>query len=153
MGLLKFDGDGVRELYEHARGCTDFKGAYGQKPIPSLFLVHDDGVYLMSAGKPHLPNPDKPKMSKVVYAEGCNPDTDEDWWDASRALVGGDDFAEALPLDLFEAILSLGLVGIDIVINLGETRLTVSYTGGKKKQKQEPPEALPVGDDLDFGDF
>ena len=150
MGLLKFDYDEVRELYDHALSCEEFKGAYGQKPVPSLFLVHDQGVYLMSAGIPHLPNTaGKPESSKVAYAEGCSPD-DDDWWDEARRLVGGDDFAEVLPLNLFEQVLGLGLVDIRITVNLGATRLTVSYTGCKKTQKKKKTKAAPVGDDLDF---
>jgi hypothetical protein len=57
--------------------------------------VHDDGVYLMSNGEPR--DIVEGESSFVAHAKGCNPKTDPDWWDVSRALVGGDDFGECLP--------------------------------------------------------
>lgn len=52
-----------------------------------LLLVHDQGIYIMSMSQPV-------GARTIVYAEGCNPDTDADWWNTSRHLVGGDDFGE-----------------------------------------------------------
>lgn len=52
-----------------------------------LLLVHDQGVYIMSAQQPV-------GKRTIVYAEGCNPENDADWWETSRRLVGGDDFGE-----------------------------------------------------------
>ncbi len=52
-----------------------------------LLLVHDQGVYIMSMAQPV-------GQRTIVYAEGCNPDIDADWWERSRRLVGGDDFGE-----------------------------------------------------------
>lgn len=59
-----------------------------------VMLVKDHGLYLMSniSGKP----------SPLAYAAGCNPDTDEDYYENSRQIAGGDDFCEYLPLDLFK---------------------------------------------------
>lgn len=50
-----------------------------------LLLVHDQGVYIM---------PQPVGKRTIVYAEGCNPETDGTWWETSRRLVGGDDFGE-----------------------------------------------------------
>lgn len=143
MGKLVFDGEAVREQVEHARRCTNFRKAYGQESEPALFLVHDHGVYLMSAGIPHLERPDKPESSKVVYAEGCNPDTQEfnDWWENSRELVGGDDFVEMIPLEHFTRLFDSGLQDIRIVINLSADKLVVSFTGGRKIPKARRQEA------------
>jgi hypothetical protein len=71
-----------------------------ETPRPCLFFVHDNGVYLMSNGEPRdLLDPADPQSSAyVVYAEQCNPTIDDDWWENSRDLVGGDDFVEALPI-------------------------------------------------------
>jgi hypothetical protein len=74
-------------------------GWSGDEPTPALFFVHDEGVYLMSNGEPG----DLKSRSEIglyaAYAEGCDPDLHEDdWWDTSRALVGGDDFAEVIPV-------------------------------------------------------
>jgi hypothetical protein len=149
VGRLIFDGEAVREQVEHAKRCTHFRRAYGQEPEPSLFLVHDSGVYLMSAGIPHLEREDEPESSKVVYAAGCNPDTDEDYYQEAAELVGGDDFVEMLPLDTFEKLFALGLKNIKVVVDLTPTQIVVSYTGGEK-QKKPKTVRMPVGiDDLD----
>ena len=64
-------------------------------PGPSLLFVHDQGLYLMSNGHPNLPD-----QNRTVYADGFSPHTVpfEEWWEAARDLVGGDDFVEALPV-------------------------------------------------------
>lgn len=54
-----------------------------------LLLVHDHGVYIMSTAQPV-------GQRTIVYAEGCHPENDPDWWETSRNLVGGDDFGEPI---------------------------------------------------------
>lgn len=71
-------------------------------PAPGLLFVHDQGVYLMSNGRPADTDDSKPSGSSyVVYAAGCNPHDEQcdDWYETSRDLVGGDDFVEVLPLE------------------------------------------------------
>lgn len=84
MSKLVFKASEVTRISEHAI-LTE-----GQ-----VLLVRDQGIYLMSNGKPL----DKVEgdSSYVVYALGCNPNTDAEWYDTASDLVGGDDFAEALP--------------------------------------------------------
>lgn len=67
-------------------------------PPPALHFVHDQGLYLMSNGRPSQPKDDP---NRVIYAEGFNPEKEafEDWWEGARAIVGGDDFVEPLPID------------------------------------------------------
>ncbi|PDS41343.1 hypothetical protein CO662_29330 [Rhizobium anhuiense] len=80
-----------------ARGRTDaeanggFRDPYyglrpGKDQKPGLWLVGDHGVYLMSNGK--LLDGAKPL---VVYAEECDPSTNDDWFDVKRRTFGGDD--------------------------------------------------------------
>lgn len=52
-------------------------------------LVHDQGVYIMCIDQPR-------EHRVIVYAKGCNPEKDADWWHTSARLVGGDDFGEDL---------------------------------------------------------
>jgi hypothetical protein len=52
-----------------------------------LTLVGDHGIYLMSFDE-KVPEGDK---RTIVYAEGCNPEKDEDFYDNKHALYGGDD--------------------------------------------------------------
>lgn len=50
-----------------------------------MYIVKDHGAYVMPA---NMTQEDK---SCLVYADGHNPEVDEDWW------VGGDDYAERVP--------------------------------------------------------
>jgi hypothetical protein len=107
MNKLVFNATEVKRVVEHA---IETKG--------NVMLVHDQGVYLISNGKP-LDKIDEQK-NYVVYAHGCNPETDADWYDTAHALVGGDDFAEELPFkdDMKEQI-DLGVA--ELVIQINET--------------------------------
>jgi hypothetical protein len=84
MPSLVFKSTALRRVVEHA-----------VKHHANVLLVHDDGVYLMSAGEPR--DIESGSKSYVCYANKCNPTLDAEWWDNSRALVGGDDFGESLP--------------------------------------------------------
>lgn len=66
---------------------------YGTRPgegeRPGLWLVGDQGVYLLSNGK--LAEGHK---ALVVYCEECHPVGNPDWWDYKRRWFGGDDGIE-----------------------------------------------------------
>lgn len=68
-----------------------------KKLPPSLLLVHDHGVYLMSGGVPMLEDPNRPGTATVTYAAGLDPNAD---YDDVRDAVGGDDFVERIPLSM-----------------------------------------------------
>jgi hypothetical protein len=111
MGKLIFSAKDVRRVVEHSLaapeqgqmviGIKRGELQYGLPEAPSVLLVHDDGVYLMSNGKPRdLVSGDDGKgggRSFCAYAKGCDPSRDAECWDTSRMLVGGDDFGETLP--------------------------------------------------------
>jgi Protein of unknown function (DUF3085) len=119
MTLLTFMAADVRRVVEHSINAprqseqlVDYDRET-HKPItapveaPAVLLVHDQGVYLMSNGEPRdivdadatgrKDEASNEGRSFCVYAAGCDPDADEDWYDTARALVGGDDFGETLP--------------------------------------------------------
>jgi len=73
-------------------GLTAIVDHFDQHPNAGLAFVHDQGIYLMPTN-PTIPGK-KEGHHWVTYAKDCNPDTDEDWWDTARGLVGGDDFGE-----------------------------------------------------------
>ena len=131
MSKLRFAGEGVARILAHAIESKQHRATYEeaykqlgkdwfdgklsaevlQDKIPAgLTLVHDQGIYLMSNGLPRQLEVAESEKSVVVYAEGCVPDNDANpgWWDHCRDLVGGDDFAEALPAEMFR---SLGRAG------------------------------------------
>lgn len=105
---MKFARDDVRRLVAHATAATEWSEVYGEGgDAPGLILVHDDGVYLMSNGKPGDMvrrvgrKGGKPtEMHFVAYAAGTDPTQGafEDWYELSRALVGGDDFGISFPI-------------------------------------------------------
>ncbi|MEU2258450.1 hypothetical protein ABZ540_35390 [Nocardia xishanensis] len=69
----------------------------GTPAQPSLVWVKDDGTYLLSNGYPRQPaDPEDPEGPiKVVYAHGWGSGTGPR---IASTAVGGDDFAEYLPL-------------------------------------------------------
>lgn len=130
MGTLVFDGAGVARCLDHATKSNKHRLAFGQdEAVPGLFLVHDQGVYLMSNGLPADKEGLDPKspMCFVVYARGCDPKKDQDWWERARDLVGGDDFAENLPASDFKpaTIEALRAGSLDVVIHVNETQFEI----------------------------
>ena len=65
--------------------------APGKNGRPGLWLVGDEGVYIMSNGK--LAEDQRPL---VVYAQECDPKTNSDYWHYKRQHFGGDDGVEFL---------------------------------------------------------
>ena len=110
---LYFNALDVQRIFEHSKASKAWRDGYGGKNTEAkLCLVHDQGVYLMSAGVPRLINPDdgrKEHESFCAYAAKCNPHIDDEWWDACRDAVGGDDFSDYLPLSFFSGVMTQAL--------------------------------------------
>jgi len=90
----------VGRVAERAVAATEHKPSFrdtlnGTTPAPALWFVGDEGLYLMSNGLPHLPQPTKSDRSLVAYADGYRTSMDKH---AVDHLIGGDDFCEVLPL-------------------------------------------------------
>lgn len=133
--LMRFDMNEVKELVEWNKGHTQkpssedlFNEDYYlggvvtmnnnwpdqtkliEERLPrSLHLVKDHGLYLMAGTKEHLPSRDplnnNPNASHVVYAIGCDPRKDRNFYERSRAAFGGDDGVCSLPIDSIEEVL------------------------------------------------
>lgn len=100
-------------LVAHAQ-AGECKKPYTGKPAPAgLWIVSDDGVYLMSGSK--TPEP----MDKVVYAEGRG----------SGTHLGGSDFAEFIPLAGLE--LKLGQV---FVVEMDDHSLFLKVLPGRQSR-------------------
>jgi hypothetical protein len=108
--MLSFPLTSVGEVI--ARGRTDaeanggFRDPYyglcpGKDQKPGLWLVGDHGVYLMSNGT--LPDGAKPL---VVYAEECDPGTNDDWFDVKRRTFGGDDGVDFIDAEQLEPMMA-----------------------------------------------
>ncbi len=134
MGTMTFkNNDAFRAMVEYCNAPNRKpKGAYDTRLKPDtkvcLWLVHDQGVYLMPGIE------DGGKAEHVIYARGCDPvKNEETWWDRSRELVGGDDFAESveLPAEAVAAVLD-GRVE-KLVIRLTETSMSQTLHTTKAK--------------------
>ncbi len=126
MTRLVFDIEQVAGLADHARNAPRNRmhldqriETYGEDNAwtpqpgeediarPGLWLVKDEGIYLMSTGlypeghERALPG----GRAAVAYAVGFDPRREDrlDVWDRARDAVGGDDFADPLPLEWVDA--------------------------------------------------
>lgn len=90
---------------------------------PGLWLVGDQGVYIMANGK--LPKGEKPF---VVYSEQCHPRGDIDWWDYKRRYFGGDDGVEFIAAEQLIPLFDRNLRATHINMQLTETEITFSLT-------------------------
>jgi|GEM_PF-822491 len=108
---LKFDKTTVWRLVDHARNMKKHWRYLDEEPAPSLMLVGDSGIYLMSNGVPKLGDSgllvegksDKAAHSLVVHAEGCNPGADEfeHWWQLHGLVAEGSDFCYPIEVEYF----------------------------------------------------
>jgi hypothetical protein len=133
MSKLIFQADDVRRVVDHTLAAKK-QGpvCYTKTPVKqaAVLLVHDQGVYLMSNGEPRdLPDP-KSASSFVAYARGCDPKKNEEWWDTSRDLVGGDDFGETLEWAAeIRRMLDAGATEIVIDVTPKDLKLSAKYRG------------------------
>lgn len=108
MADLAFDPAAVRRIVAHAKAAPRHAAAFDEagKPGPAVVLVKDEGIYLMSNGLPR-DLASTGGRSFVAYAQGFDPTAQNrlDVWDRARDAVGGDDFAEHLPIEWFEEAL------------------------------------------------
>nr|WP_298104952.1 DUF3085 domain-containing protein [uncultured Shinella sp.] len=100
----------VRDVIARGRSDAEANGGFrnphygllpGQDEKPGLWIVGDEGVYLLSNGK--LAEGQK---ALVVYAEECDPKTNPDCWHYKRRYFGGDDgivFIDAESLEVMHS--------------------------------------------------
>ncbi len=100
------------------------------KVVPALIWAKDKGTYLLSNGRPGQLDPNRPGSSVI-----CHP---VDWTGSHTGLaqtaVGGDDFAEYLPLTdhpdsaepLIDPIREFGSHNGWLIITVEPTRFTVT---------------------------
>lgn len=136
MARLKFPAAKVRKLLEHTLAAPGHKLTISERleifgepkgwvvqpdeekrGKPGLWLVKDEGIYLMSNGTPGLladgmiaTGQEKPGEARlmVAYAKGYDPTKEDrgEVWDKARDAVGGDDFVELVPVDWIEKALA-----------------------------------------------
>lgn len=97
--MFSFSVTNVRAVITRGRIDAILNGGFrnphgltpGQDDRPGLWLVGDEGVYIMSNGK--LAEDQRPL---VVYARECDPKTNPEYWHYKRLHFGGDDGVEFL---------------------------------------------------------
>ena len=124
MTTLFFDMEQVAGLARHAREAPARRMTMGQRAAiygeercavrqpgeerlapPCLWLVKDEGIYLMSPGiHPDVERTERTRPP-VSYASGFDPTRADRMavWDRARDAAGGDDFAEDIPLEWVDA--------------------------------------------------
>ncbi len=127
--------DNLVQIVAHALASREWSVPYEdrtQKEQPTLFLVKDEGVYVMSAGQPgNRKHPEGEDHSQhVAYAKGINPlvDSFDDWYPKARAL-SGDDFGTAIPAQWFSDAIKDGaeVINLEVV----RTRIKASWSARK----------------------
>lgn len=135
-GTLTFKAGEVRRLLGHSKAAKEHRPSYedlfdpayhkggvvkldanewpdsgniDRLRIPAgLQLVGDQGVYLMSNGLPALLEDESTTRNVVAYALESDPRSEfDDWYDAKRSIMGGDDCVITLPAEMFERALAL----------------------------------------------
>lgn len=118
---MRFNVADLRRIVTQAESADKHRAVFGQDgDRPGLWLVGDDGVYLMA-------NCDPPVMADgtadVVYAEQFKETPKDEWWDLKRSLFGGDDGVEFLDLDYPKAAIEAGR---DLCITLTSASMTLT---------------------------
>ncbi|MER9674599.1 DUF3085 domain-containing protein [Mesorhizobium sp. M0208] len=120
----------VRKVIE--RGKTDaannggFRNPYyglkpGQGEIPGLWLVGDQGVYIISNGK--LADGERPL---VLYSEECHPIGNPDWFHYKQRHFGGDDGMEFIDAEQLIPLFDRNLRCTHLRVQLTETEVSLS---------------------------
>ena len=126
--MLTFSINLVRDVI--ARGLKDaeanggFRDPYyglklGEGEKPGVWLVGDEGVYLMSTGA--LAEGGKPL---VVYALECDPKTNADWFHDKRRLYGGDDGVDFIDAETLQSLFDKAPEATHLRITMSETALS-----------------------------
>jgi hypothetical protein len=145
--MLTFDRAGVEKILDALRtGTAPFQLTYGQtERKPQLWLIGDDGVYLMAN---NTPDGEKPF---IVYANECNPTamSFNDWWSAKQQSYGGDDGCDPIEMHEIADALATYKKGQDLEIDVSPGTMAITYfasTGGT-------PPPLPDGYDRILADL
>ncbi|MDX3807107.1 MAG: DUF3085 domain-containing protein [Bosea sp. (in: a-proteobacteria)] len=95
--------------------------APGKDEKPGLWLVGDEGVYLLSNGK--LAEGQRPL---VVYAEECDPKTNPDYWHYKRQHFGGDDGIDFLDAETLVKLLAAAPAATHLTIAMTDESMSLT---------------------------
>ncbi|ENN83789.1 hypothetical protein RHSP_40991 (plasmid) [Rhizobium freirei PRF 81] len=121
---LTFPLSAIREVISRGESDAEANGGFrnphyglapGKDEKPGLWLVGDQGIYVMSNGR--LRSDARPL---VVYAEECDPRIGGDWFHIKRRIYGGDDGVDFIDAESLEALISASPTG---------THLRIAFSG------------------------
>jgi hypothetical protein len=94
--------------------------APGKDEKPGLWLVGDEGVYILSNGK--LAEEQRPL---VVYAEECDPKTNPDYWHYKRQHFGADDSIDFLEAKMLVTLIAAAPDATDITVTMTDDSIAI----------------------------
>lgn len=121
---------GVRKVIERGKADATANGGFrnqyfglrpGKGEIPGLWLVGDQGVYIMSNGK--LADGDRPL---VVYSGECYPVGNPDWFHYKHRHFGGDDGIEFIDAERLIPLFDRNFRCTHLRVQLTETEVSLS---------------------------
>lgn len=95
--------------------------APGKDEKPGLWLVGDEGVYILSNGKLA-----EGQRALVVYAEECDPKTNPDYWHYKRQHFGGDDGINFLDAVELVKLMTASPTATHLTIEMTDTSMSIS---------------------------
>lgn len=128
--MFTFSIPDLRAVLARGQADADANGGYrvpylGISPESEaragLWLVGDEGVYVMSSGK--LAEGCKPF---VVYAEECDPKTNPDYWHYKRLHFGGDDGVDFIDATELETLIVAASGATHLQITMDDTSMSLS---------------------------
>ncbi len=93
----------------------------GRDEKPGVWLVGDEGVYILSNGK--LAEGQRPF---VVYAEECDPKTNPDYWHYKRQYFGGDDGIAFLDAEMLVTLIAAAPGATDVTITMTDDSIAIT---------------------------
>lgn len=121
---------GVRKVIERGKADAAANGGfrnpyYGLRPgkgeIPGLWLVGDQGVYILSNGR--LADGDRPL---VVYSDECHPVGNPDWFHYKHRHFGGDDGIEFIDAERLIPLFDRNFRCTHLHVQLTESEVSLS---------------------------
>lgn len=120
----------VRKVIERGQADAAANGGFrnpyyglnpGEGEIPGVWLVGDDGVYMVSNGK--LTDGERPL---VVYSDECHPVGNPDWFEYKHRHFGGDDGVEFIDARQLLPLFDRNIRFTHLHVQLTETQVSLS---------------------------
>ena len=128
--MFTFPIPGVRKVFDRGKADAAGNGGYrnpyyGLKPdegeAPGVWLVGDQGVYIMSNGKPA-----SGARPLVLYSDDCHPMGNPDWYDYKHRHFGGDDGVEFIDAEQLIPLFDRNFRCTPLHVQLSEHQVSLS---------------------------